>query len=107
MRMRFASSPKMTPALLAAAAVVLVAGGIGTARAQVGPPVAAHGESRASGLPAYKPEQTVSGTIRNFGFGLGGVLKLWEDDFRKIHPGVTFVDNLPTRDRKSTRLNSS
>ncbi len=37
--MRFASSPKMTPALLAAAAVVLVAGGIGTARAQGGPPM--------------------------------------------------------------------
>jgi len=60
--------------------------------------VAAHGDLRASDLPAYKPEQTVSGTIRNFGFGLGGVLKLWEDEFRKIHPRVTFVDNLPTSD---------
>jgi phosphate transport system substrate-binding protein len=55
-------------------------------------------EFRALELPAYHPEQKVSGTIRNFGFGLGGVLKLWEDDFRKIHPGVTFADTLPTSD---------
>jgi len=57
-----------------------------------------HAEFRAADLPAYQPEQQVSGTIRNFGFGLGGVLKLWEDEFRKIHPGVAFVDNLPTSD---------
>ncbi len=36
--------------------------------------------------------------IRNHGFGLGGVLKLWEDEFRKIHPSVTFQDQLPTSD---------
>jgi phosphate transport system substrate-binding protein len=58
----------------------------------------ASAEFRASELPAYHPEQKVSGTIRNFGFGLGGVLKLWEDDFREIHPGVTFADTLPTSD---------
>src|SRR2546421_12272834 len=51
-----------------------------------------------SGLPAYKSEQRVSGTIRNFGFGLGGVLQLWEDAFRKIHPEVRFQDKLPTSD---------
>jgi phosphate transport system substrate-binding protein len=55
-------------------------------------------EFRPSELPAYKPEQPVSGTIRNYGFGLGGVLKLWEDDFRKIHPGIAFDDKLPTSD---------
>jgi phosphate transport system substrate-binding protein len=49
-------------------------------------------------LPHYKPEQDVAGTIRNFGFGLGGVLKLWEEDFRKIHPGIRFDDKLPTSD---------
>ena len=27
-------------------------------------------------LSRYKPEQQVAGTIRNFGFGLGGVLQL-------------------------------
>ncbi len=53
---------------------------------------------RAAELPAYQAGQQVSGIIRNYGFGLGGVLKLWEDDFRKIHPGITFVDNLPTSD---------
>jgi phosphate transport system substrate-binding protein len=49
-------------------------------------------------LPAYKPEQKVSGTIRNFGFGLGGVLKLWEEAFQKIHPDIRFDDKLPTSD---------
>src|SRR6202521_4452311 len=55
-------------------------------------------EFRPAELPAYKPDQQVSGVIRNYGFGLGGVLKLWEDDFRKIHPGITFDDKLPTSD---------
>lgn len=49
-------------------------------------------------LPPYKPDQTVAGTIRNFGFGLGGVLQLWEQDFQKIHPGIRFDDKLPTSD---------
>jgi phosphate transport system substrate-binding protein len=49
-------------------------------------------------LPQYKAEQAVSGTIRNFGFGLGGVLELWEKEFSKIHPGIHFEDHLPTSD---------
>jgi phosphate transport system substrate-binding protein len=49
-------------------------------------------------LPSYTPEQAVSGTIRNFGFGLGGVLKLWEEEFQKFHPHVRFDDKLPTSD---------
>jgi phosphate transport system substrate-binding protein len=49
-------------------------------------------------LPQYKPDQIVAGTIRNFGFGLGGVLQLWEQDFQKIHPGIRFDDKLPTSD---------
>src|SRR5262245_42241088 len=51
-----------------------------------------------STLPAYHPQQTVSGTIRHFGFGLGGVLKLWEDEFQQFHPGIRFDDKLPTSD---------
>jgi phosphate transport system substrate-binding protein len=58
----------------------------------------ARADFKASELAPYVPEQKVSGTIRNFGFGLGGVLKLWEDDFRKIHPGIAFDDKLPTSD---------
>lgn len=49
-------------------------------------------------LPAYESTERVSGTIRNAGFGLGGVLKKWEDAFRKLHPGVQFDDKLPTSD---------
>jgi phosphate transport system substrate-binding protein len=55
-------------------------------------------ESQRIDLPAYKAEQAVAGTIRNFGFGLGGVLKLWEEDFQKLHPGIRFDDKLPTSD---------
>jgi len=54
--------------------------------------------SRGMDLPSYQPQQSVTGTIRNFGFGLGGVLKLWEEDFLKIHPGIRFDDKLPTSD---------
>jgi len=49
-------------------------------------------------LPAYKPEREVNGVIRNFGFGLGGVLQQWEDGFHKLQPGVGFDDRLPTSD---------
>lgn len=57
----------------------------------------AHADAQAQ-LPAYQPEQQVSGTIRNFGFGLGGVLKEWEDGFHQVQPGVRFDDKLPTSD---------
>jgi len=49
-------------------------------------------------LPAYQVEQRISGVIRNAGFGLGGVLKKWEDAFRKLQPEVRFEDKLPTSD---------
>jgi phosphate transport system substrate-binding protein len=58
----------------------------------------ARADFKANELAPYVPAQKVSGTIRNFGFGLGGVLKLWEDDFRRIHPGIVFDDKLPTSD---------
>lgn len=49
-------------------------------------------------LPHYQPQQQVAGPIRNYGFGLGGVLAIWEAEFRKFHPGVSFNDTLPTSD---------
>jgi phosphate transport system substrate-binding protein len=49
-------------------------------------------------LTPYRPEQIVSGTIRNFGGGLGGLIKLWEMGFQKVQPGVRFDDKLPTSD---------
>jgi phosphate transport system substrate-binding protein len=51
-----------------------------------------------SGLPVYHPRQPVSGVIRNYGFAFGGLLKVWEEGFRKHHPEVTFQDTLPTSD---------
>ena len=55
-------------------------------------------ETQRTDVPQYRPEQSVSGTIRNFGFGLGGVLKLWEAAFQKVQPGIRFEDRLPTSD---------
>jgi phosphate transport system substrate-binding protein len=55
-------------------------------------------QSMTDGLPSYKPTQIVTGTIRNFGFGLGGVLQLWEAGFQTFHPGIRFDDKLPTSD---------
>jgi phosphate transport system substrate-binding protein len=49
-------------------------------------------------LPGYQPKQIVTGTIRNFGSNFGGVLKLWEEGFRKFHPQIEFDDKLPTSD---------
>src|SRR3989475_4229729 len=49
-------------------------------------------------LPAYQPQAEVSGTIRNFGSGLGGLIKLWEQGFAKVQPAVRFDDHLPTSD---------
>ncbi|MBX3749951.1 MAG: substrate-binding domain-containing protein [Opitutaceae bacterium] len=56
------------------------------------------GEFDLSGLPAYQPQQPVTGVIRNYGFAFGGLLKVWEEGFRKYHPDVTFADTLPTSD---------
>lgn len=49
-------------------------------------------------LPPYAPQLTVTGTIRSYGFGLGGVLEQWQKGFQKSHPDVVFDNNLPTSD---------
>ncbi|CAM4064087.1 substrate-binding domain-containing protein [Roseateles saccharophilus] len=78
--------PKPGPATIAAGAGALALGLCSFAWATPTP------------LPQYTPEAKVSGVIRNHGFGLGGVLKEWEQAFQKHHPGVTFEDKLPTSD---------
>src|SRR5215813_3568859 len=49
-------------------------------------------------LPAYQPRQHVSGTIRNFGSSLGGMVQLWEEGFQKFHRQIRFADKLPSSD---------
>ena len=51
-----------------------------------------------SALPVYEPGLKVTGTIRDFGFGMDGLLKLWEQDFQALQPGIRFDDRLPTSD---------
>ncbi len=59
---------------------------------------AASPEFDLSAIPVYRPNQHVSGVIRNYGNGYAGVLQKWEDGFRKIQPDVSFHDTLPTSD---------
>jgi phosphate transport system substrate-binding protein len=49
-------------------------------------------------LPHYQPGQKVSGTIRDFGFSLGGMMPVWEEGFRKFQPEVQFDDKFPSGD---------
>jgi phosphate transport system substrate-binding protein len=52
-----------------------------------------------SGLPAYKPEQTVTGTIRMWGSNYlkdGNLADYWEAKFKQFHPGVAFDYHLKT-----------
>jgi phosphate transport system substrate-binding protein len=50
-----------------------------------------------SGLPEYRPEQRVAGTIRQWGNNYikdSPLVEEWEAGFRKFHPDVKFADNL-------------
>ena len=52
-----------------------------------------------SELPAYKPEQKITGVIRQWGsnyFKDSPLGKAWEEGFQKFHPEVTFQDELKT-----------
>src|ERR1035441_4553478 len=49
-----------------------------------------------NGLPHYRPQEQVSGTIRLWGHGapvldfMGMLVKSWEEGFQKYQPGVKF-----------------
>ena len=60
--------------------------------------IAADAAFDAGALAPYRPEARVSGVIRNYGFGFGGLLKIWEEGFRKHHPDAVFSDVLITSD---------
>ena len=51
-----------------------------------------------SELPAYEPQQLVSGVIRNYGIDYAGTLQKWEEGFRARQPGVRFDDKFPGSD---------
>jgi phosphate transport system substrate-binding protein len=47
------------------------------------------------GLTPYSPQQSVSGTIRNWGNNyIPALMKRWEEGFQRYHPGVQFETNL-------------
>ena len=44
-----------------------------------------------SGLPAYQPEEQVSGKLRIWGNNYladSGLAQVWEEEFRKVQPGM-------------------
>jgi phosphate transport system substrate-binding protein len=50
-----------------------------------------------SGLPPYKPEQKVTGNIRQWGNNyIVNLVRVWEEGFGKFHPEVKFEDHLKT-----------
>jgi phosphate transport system substrate-binding protein len=52
-----------------------------------------------TGLPTYKPERSVTGSIRMWGSNYlkdGNLADYWEASFKKFHPGVTFDYHLKT-----------
>ena len=52
-----------------------------------------------SGLPSYKPAESVTGQIRMWGSNYlkdGNLADYWEATFKKFHPGVTFEYQLKT-----------
>jgi phosphate transport system substrate-binding protein len=60
-----------------------------------------------SGLPHYKPERHVSGTIREWGsnyFTDGLLAGYWESEFRKYQPDVQFDDHLKTSEHAISAL---
>jgi phosphate transport system substrate-binding protein len=59
-----------------------------------------------SGLPPYRPASAVSGTIRNNGIDMGGMVKVWEEGFRRFQPGIRFEDKLPSSDAAIGSLTS-
>jgi len=79
-------SPLLLPAFCA---IAVLGGRVGAIRAQ---------DPDLSKLPGYVPHQQVSGRIRNFGFGFGGLLPIWEKEFQRFQPGATFDDHFPTSD---------
>jgi len=55
-------------------------------------------------LPQYQPEQKLAGVIRIFGSELAGMVKVWEEGFRKYQPEVRFEDKFPSSDAATAGL---
>ncbi len=62
------------------------------------------GAQNLEALPQYQPEQRISGVIRNFGSDLNGIVKIWEEGFRKFQPDVRFEDKFPSSDGATAGL---
>ncbi len=66
-----------------------------------------HREWNLDDLPRYKPEQMVSGTIREWGSNYladSPLAYYWETEFQKVQPGVKFSDHLKTSEHAISGL---
>ncbi len=55
-------------------------------------------------LPHYQPQGRISSPVRIFGGELSGMVKIWEEGFRKYHPEARFQDAFPTSDGATAGL---
>lgn len=60
-------------------------------------PAAAH-EWNLSALPSYRAHRQVKGVVRLMGTDFSGLVKVWEQAFRKLQPGVSFTNDLQSSD---------
>jgi phosphate transport system substrate-binding protein len=58
-------------------------------------PANANAAANLDGLQAYRPQENITETLRSWGSkDMEGLLKAWEDGFRKYHPEVRYADVL-------------
>ncbi len=116
-KMRFATTAFLSAALVALPAMAQQSGGITPTQSKMstdgldmqaarqkmmtvrGKKMAYTKKFDLSGLPDYKPERKISGTIRLRGSNYitdGMIGQLWEDAFRKYHPDVQFDWSMKT-----------
>jgi phosphate transport system substrate-binding protein len=60
--------------------------------------IAAAGEWKLDGLPAYQARTLQPEKLRIVGSGLGGLVAKWEAAFLRLHPEVQLTESLPTSD---------
>lgn len=65
------------------------------------------GAPAAETLPDYAPHPVAPGVISIYGSDLGGLVKEWEQDFSRLHPGMTFQSRFPSSDGWSAGMEAA
>jgi phosphate transport system substrate-binding protein len=67
----------------------------------------APGTRAAETLPNYAPHAVAPGAISIYGSDLGGLIREWERDFSRLHPGITFQSRFPSSDGWSAGMEAA